>query len=200
MRALKRFFLLLAWAVAVATGVHAKESSSGAVSVRGYTRADGTYVAPHMRSAPNGTAADNWRTKGNVNPYTGAAGTKVPTAGTENSAAVAPSAASKIASSSTSEVGPVAEAANPVVTPIHSDRELLLLVLTKLTYLETKVSELEKKTRVEAAAYQKSVQSAFDLVGKELSALKYEPRHTSAIKKDETELAISPPISLDTGQ
>ena len=30
------------------------------VSVRGYTRKDGTYVAPHIRTSPNGTCADNY--------------------------------------------------------------------------------------------------------------------------------------------
>src|ERR1035441_3350370 len=29
------------------------------VHVRGYYRSTGTYVAPHVRTAPNGTAADN---------------------------------------------------------------------------------------------------------------------------------------------
>lgn len=48
------------------------------VSVRGYYRKDGTYVAPHMRSSPNNTKNDNWSTRGNVNPYTGKAGTKAP--------------------------------------------------------------------------------------------------------------------------
>ena len=43
------------------------------VYVRGYTRSDGTYVAPHYRSSPNATRNDNWTTRGNVNPYTGAA-------------------------------------------------------------------------------------------------------------------------------
>src|SRR4051812_27632161 len=46
------------------------------VSVRGYTRKDGTYVAPHVRSSPNSTKDDNYSTRGNVNPYTGVAGTK----------------------------------------------------------------------------------------------------------------------------
>ncbi len=46
------------------------------IHVKGYTRKDGTYVAPHVRSSPNSTNADNWSTKGNVNPYTGKAGTK----------------------------------------------------------------------------------------------------------------------------
>lgn len=51
-------------------------SGWAAVHVNGYTRKDGTYVAPHMRSSPNGTTADNYSTKGNVNPYTGEPGTK----------------------------------------------------------------------------------------------------------------------------
>lgn len=48
----------------------------GAVSVRGYVKSDGTYVQPHMRSAPDGNFSNNWSTVGNVNPYTGAPGTK----------------------------------------------------------------------------------------------------------------------------
>jgi hypothetical protein len=52
------------------------QSKGGSVHVRGYTRKDGTYVAPHERSAPDSTPANNWSTKGNVNPYTGAPGTK----------------------------------------------------------------------------------------------------------------------------
>lgn len=34
--------------------------AAGEVHVRGYTRSDGTYVAPHVRSAPNDTRADNF--------------------------------------------------------------------------------------------------------------------------------------------
>lgn len=41
------------------------------VYVRGYTRSDGTYVAPHYRSSPNSTRNDNWSTRGNINPHTG---------------------------------------------------------------------------------------------------------------------------------
>jgi hypothetical protein len=48
----------------------------GSVSVKGYTRKDGTYVQPHNRSAPDGRFNNNWSTKGNVNPYTGKEGTK----------------------------------------------------------------------------------------------------------------------------
>ena len=56
-----------------------RSSSKGStVSVRGYTKRNGTYVAPHKRTAPNSTKGDNWSTKGNVNPYTGKEGTKEP--------------------------------------------------------------------------------------------------------------------------
>lgn len=46
------------------------------VYVKGYYRKNGTYVQPHYRSSPNSTKLDNWSTKGNINPYTGIAGTK----------------------------------------------------------------------------------------------------------------------------
>lgn len=46
------------------------------VYVNGHTRKDGTYVQPHYRSNPDGNFNNNWSTKGNVNPYTGKAGTK----------------------------------------------------------------------------------------------------------------------------
>lgn len=50
----------------------------GKTHVRGYTKKDGKYVAPHYRSAPNQSTSDNWSSKGNVNPYTGQKGTKAP--------------------------------------------------------------------------------------------------------------------------
>lgn len=45
-------------------------------SVRGYTRKDGTYVAPHRQTNPNATLNDNWSMRGNTNPDTGRDGTK----------------------------------------------------------------------------------------------------------------------------
>ena len=53
-------------------------SVSAQVRVNGYTKKDGTYVAPYYRSSPNSTTLDNYSTKGNVNPYTGKVGTKDP--------------------------------------------------------------------------------------------------------------------------
>jgi hypothetical protein len=50
-------------------------AASAQVHVSGYTKKDGTYVAPHQRTAPNSTKADNYSTQGNVNPYTGKEGT-----------------------------------------------------------------------------------------------------------------------------
>lgn len=50
-------------------------------SVNGYFKKNGTYVQPHMRSSPDGYAGNNWSTRGNVNPYTGARGTQQNTFG-----------------------------------------------------------------------------------------------------------------------
>lgn len=60
--------------------INAKNTSSGGSSnsVRGYTKKDGTYVAPHQRTNPNGTQRDNWSSKPNYNPYTGKEGKKEP--------------------------------------------------------------------------------------------------------------------------
>jgi hypothetical protein len=51
-------------------------SNPSSVHVNGYTKSNGTYVAPHERSAPNDTKSDNWSHKGNTNPFTGEVGTK----------------------------------------------------------------------------------------------------------------------------
>jgi hypothetical protein len=75
-QSMKRVSLLFLCFGVLVLGALAKD-----VSVKGYFRKDGTYVAPHMRSAPNATALDNWSSKGNVNPYTGKPGTKDITSG-----------------------------------------------------------------------------------------------------------------------
>ncbi len=48
------------------------------VNVRGYFRNDGTYVQPHVRSAPDSNPWNNYSTKGNINPYTGERGYQDP--------------------------------------------------------------------------------------------------------------------------
>ena len=52
-------------------------SKSSSTSVKGYTKKNGTYVAPAKRSTPDSTTKNNWSTKPNTNPYTGKQGTQV---------------------------------------------------------------------------------------------------------------------------
>ena len=49
-------------------------------TVSGYTRSNGTYVQPHVRTMPNSTNWDNYSTKGNYNPITGSTGNTIITA------------------------------------------------------------------------------------------------------------------------
>jgi len=51
-------------------------SANADVRVRGYYRRNGTYVQPHYRSNPDGNFYNNWSTYPNINPHTGAIGTK----------------------------------------------------------------------------------------------------------------------------
>jgi hypothetical protein len=46
--------------------------------VNGYTRSNGTYVQPHYQTNPDRSMYNNYSTRGNVNPYTGQAGTVNP--------------------------------------------------------------------------------------------------------------------------
>ncbi len=46
------------------------------VWVKGYHNSNGDYVKGHWRSSPNDTKADNWTTRGNINPHTGKLGTR----------------------------------------------------------------------------------------------------------------------------
>ena len=70
---LRKIFLLLPILLFVNTSSFANKH------VKGYTKRDGTYVAPHHRSDPNRTQRDNYSSKPNVNPYNGKRGTKEPT-------------------------------------------------------------------------------------------------------------------------
>lgn len=63
---------------AVAQGYYGSGSNSSSHGVQGYTRSDGSYVQPHHRTNPNSTQMDNYGTRGNSNPYTGAYGTRSP--------------------------------------------------------------------------------------------------------------------------
>jgi hypothetical protein len=50
------------------------QTNSKHVHVKGYYKSNGTYVAPHYRTAPNSSNRDNFSTKPNTNPYTGKKG------------------------------------------------------------------------------------------------------------------------------
>jgi len=63
---------ILAFLLFVANSVLAQTSTF----VPGYVKKNGTYVAPHFKTTPNKTKADNFSTKPNINPYTGKVGTK----------------------------------------------------------------------------------------------------------------------------
>ena len=56
----------------------AQMAVAGDAHVNGYYRSNGTYVQPHMRSAPDNNPYNNYSTQGNVNPYTGQQGTVNP--------------------------------------------------------------------------------------------------------------------------
>ena len=62
----------------LARGSHSSSHSSSPVHVSGHTTKTGAYVPAHYRTAPDHSKANNWSTKGNVNPYTGQAGAKDP--------------------------------------------------------------------------------------------------------------------------
>lgn len=51
-------------------------SNTKSHSVKGYSRKDGTYVAPHRQSNPDKNFKNNWSTNPNTNPYTGKEGTR----------------------------------------------------------------------------------------------------------------------------
>ena len=63
---------------ALAATVCFASTASADQYVNGHFRRDGTYVEPYYRSSPNNTPYDNYSTRGNVNPYTGQAGTVEP--------------------------------------------------------------------------------------------------------------------------
>jgi hypothetical protein len=69
------FTLVATAAFAQYTGTGSNPNSHG---VSGHITSSGTYVPPHQATNPNSTQTDNYGTRGNVNPYTGATGTRNP--------------------------------------------------------------------------------------------------------------------------
>jgi hypothetical protein len=75
--------LILAAVLALAaTGASAQYLGTGSNPnshpVQGHITSSGTYVQPHQQTNPNSTQRDNYSATGNVNPYTGAVGTRNP--------------------------------------------------------------------------------------------------------------------------
>ena len=68
---MKKLVLSIVALVAVATTSFAQFNTT---TVSGYSRSNGTYVQPYVRTMPNFTNWDNFSTKGNYNPYTGSTG------------------------------------------------------------------------------------------------------------------------------
>jgi len=51
-------------------------SNPNAHDVDGHVDSNGTSVAPHMQTKPNGAQLDNYGTRGNIDPHTGEVGTR----------------------------------------------------------------------------------------------------------------------------
>ncbi|WP_271610178.1 MULTISPECIES: hypothetical protein [unclassified Bradyrhizobium] len=79
---MKQLFLVAAFlltaSAANAQYVTGTGSNPSTHSSSGYTRSNGTYVAPYVATNPNGTQRDNFGTSGNINPYTGQTGHRTP--------------------------------------------------------------------------------------------------------------------------
>jgi hypothetical protein len=71
---MKKIFLALFMLLGLFSMAFAKGNATG--YTKGYTKSNGTRVEGYHRTSPNSTKNDNYSTRGNVNPYTGVAGTK----------------------------------------------------------------------------------------------------------------------------
>jgi hypothetical protein len=61
------------------SGMTGTGSSPSSHAVRGYTKKNGTKVAPHRQTDPDHTQRNNYSTKNNVNPSNGKTGTRYAT-------------------------------------------------------------------------------------------------------------------------
>ena len=71
MRLLIKKLFVAGAALALMVSLVTVSVADAAVHVNGYYRKNGTYVAPHYRSDPDGIPTNNWSYPGNTNPYTG---------------------------------------------------------------------------------------------------------------------------------
>jgi hypothetical protein len=71
--------IILAGALLLAaSGAQAQGTNPNSHVVQGHTTSSGTYVQPYVATNPNSTQRDNYSATGNVNPSTGAVGTRSP--------------------------------------------------------------------------------------------------------------------------
>jgi hypothetical protein len=78
---MKQFILAAALALAATAAqaqLYGTGSNSRSHAVSPYVASQGTYVGSSRATNPNNTQMDNYGTRGNVNPYTGAVGTRTP--------------------------------------------------------------------------------------------------------------------------
>lgn len=59
-------------------GGYGTGSNTRSHDVAPHVTSRGTYVEGHRQTNPNSTQSDNYSARGNVNPYTGALGTRSP--------------------------------------------------------------------------------------------------------------------------
>jgi hypothetical protein len=59
-------------------GLSGTGSNPSSHYVQPHTTSSGSYVSGHYQTNSNNTQMDNYGTRGNVNPYTGAVGTRTP--------------------------------------------------------------------------------------------------------------------------
>jgi hypothetical protein len=70
---------IVVYGIATVAFAVASVAAPSSHSVSGSTKKSGTYITPSHTTNSNNTKPNYWSTKGNVNPYTGKPGTKVPT-------------------------------------------------------------------------------------------------------------------------
>jgi len=69
--------ILLTLSILFALFMQITPAEASTISVHGYLKRNGTYVAPYHKTSSNGYKFDNWSAKGNINPFTGKKGYKV---------------------------------------------------------------------------------------------------------------------------
>lgn len=114
------------------------------VYVHGYTKKDGTYVAPYMRTAPSSSKADNWSTQGNINPYTGKEGTKRIDSSDTADITLSPTPVASTSPSS-SPIGNSPPASKGTIYFSRYENLTREQLLAKVTELETKNAQLERR-------------------------------------------------------